>query len=42
MRKFKVVKEMESSKNDQKRKNAILKTFDDEKVMENEKLQKII
>ena len=43
MRKFKDVKEMESSKkNDQKRKNAILKTFDDEKVMENEKLQKII
>ena len=41
-RKFKDVKEMESSKNDQKRKNAILKTFGDEKVMENEKLQKII
>ena len=41
-RNFKDVKEMESSKNDQKRKNAILKTFGDEKVMENEKLQKII
>ena len=42
MRKLKDVIEMESSENDQKRKNAILKTFGGEKVMENEKLQKII
>ena len=33
---------MESSENDQKRKNAVFKTFEDEEVMENEKLQKII
>ena len=41
--KFKDVKEMESSKNDQKsekKKNAIFKTFDDEKVMKIEKPQK--
>ena len=43
---FKDVKEMESSKNDQKsekeeKKNAIIKTFDDEKVMKIENCRKL-